>query len=68
MSFDTNNPAPVMQPAKKTTQVNIWMGVIVFIFLLLGVIAVVWYHHHREQAANDVDQKVNPTTSRQAQP
>jgi len=68
MSFDTNNPAPVMQPAKKTTQVNIWMAVGVVLFLIAGLLGVLWYHHHREQAANDVDQKVNPTTSPQAQP
>ena len=64
MSFDQNNPAPAMQPAKKTTQVNIWMAVAVVVFLVLGAIAVVWYHHHAAETTNAVDQQVNPTPAR----
>jgi hypothetical protein len=61
MSFDQNNPAPAMQPGKKTTQVNIWMAVAVIVFLGAGALAVVWYHHRSVDATRAVDQKVNPT-------
>jgi len=61
MSFDQNNPAPAMQPGKKTTQVNIWMAAAVIVFLIGGACAVAWYYHRSVDATRVVDQKVNPS-------
>jgi hypothetical protein len=48
MGFDTNDPKPIVQPAKKTTKVNISMAVAVVIFFVLGGAAIAWmkFSHH----------------------
>ena len=42
MGFDKNDSRPIIQPAKKTTQVNLLMVGTVLIFLLLGAGAIIW--------------------------
>jgi hypothetical protein len=47
MGFDQNDPRPIVQPAKKTTKVNISIVAAVLIFLVIGAGAfVVFAHHH----------------------
>jgi hypothetical protein len=43
MGFDKNDPRPIVEPAKKTTKVNISLAVGVVIFLVIGVVAIVLY-------------------------
>jgi hypothetical protein len=40
MGFDKNDPRPIVQPAKKTTKVNISLMVGVLIFFIIGVAAI----------------------------
>jgi hypothetical protein len=40
MGFDQNDPRPVLNPHKKTTQVNIWMAVAVVMFFVAGALAI----------------------------
>jgi len=43
MGFDQNDPRPILNPHKKTTQVNIWMVVAVLAFFVGGAIAILIY-------------------------
>jgi hypothetical protein len=45
MGFDKNDPQPIIQPAKKTTKVNIGMVVGVALFFVIGGIAIAIMHH-----------------------
>jgi hypothetical protein len=47
MGFDQNDPQPIIQPAKKTTKVNIWMVIAVVLFFVLGGLAMAWMRSHR---------------------
>jgi hypothetical protein len=42
MGFDKNDPRPIVQPAKRTTKVNISLIVGVLIFFIVGAAAIVW--------------------------
>jgi hypothetical protein len=42
MGFDKNDSRPIIQPSKKTTQVNLVMVGMVLIFLLLGAGTIIW--------------------------
>jgi hypothetical protein len=42
MGFDQHDPRPIIQPAKKTTKVNISMVAGVLIFFVLGIAAILW--------------------------
>lgn len=44
MSFDKNDGAPIVNVHKRTTRVNIWMGVAVAAFLLFGALVVLNLH------------------------
>ena len=49
MGFDQNAPQPVIQPAKKTTKVNIWMVAALLLFFAVVGGAMAWmryYHGH----------------------
>ncbi len=57
MAFDRDSDLPVLQPHKKTTQVNIWMVVGVIVFLILGAVAVVQYGLHHQHAPVPIEQR-----------
>jgi hypothetical protein len=40
MGFDQNDPRPVLNVKKKTTQVNIWMAIAVLMFFVAGGLAI----------------------------
>jgi len=40
MSFDAETNLPILQPKKKTTQVNIWMAVFVALFFVAMAVAI----------------------------
>jgi hypothetical protein len=42
MGFDNSNSGPLVQPAKKTTKVNISLVVGVLVFFLIGGAAIAW--------------------------
>lgn len=42
MGFDKDDSRPIIQPSKKTTQVNFVMVGAVLVFLLLGAGAIIW--------------------------
>jgi hypothetical protein len=47
MGFDRNNSGPIIQPAKRTTKVNIAMALAVLAFFGFGVAAIAWkFFHH----------------------
>ncbi len=46
MGFDQNDPRPIMNPHKKTTQVNLWMVVGVVVFFIAGAVAIWLYANH----------------------
>jgi hypothetical protein len=68
MAFDQNNPQPVVQPAKKTTQVNIWMIFGVLAFFILGGLAIAWYHHHPAEVTNQVNHQMQTEGQKQNSP
>jgi hypothetical protein len=47
MSFDENPRSPdhLVNPRKRTTQVNVAVVVGVLVFLIIGVLAVLWFFH-----------------------
>lgn len=47
MGFDKNDGTPIVEPAKKTTKVNIVMVLAVAVFFLIGGIAIAWMHAFR---------------------
>ena len=59
MGFDKDEPGPVVNPHKKTTQVNLWMVAGVILFFVLGGIGVAWVHRHASQDAHAVNQQLN---------
>jgi hypothetical protein len=42
MGFDKNDSGPIVEPAKKTTKVNISLVVGVLVFFLIGAVAIIW--------------------------
>ncbi len=42
MGFDQNDGRPIVEPAKRTTKVNISMVVAVVVFFALGAAAILW--------------------------
>jgi hypothetical protein len=42
MGFDKNDPRPIVEPAKKTTKVNISLILGVLLFLAIGVGGILW--------------------------
>jgi hypothetical protein len=58
MAFDQNDTHPVVQPAKRTTQVNIWMIAGVIAFFVLGGLAIAWYHRHPQEVTNQVNHQM----------
>jgi hypothetical protein len=42
MGFDKNDSRPIVEPAKKTTKVNISLIVGVLIFFAFGAAAIIW--------------------------
>jgi hypothetical protein len=42
MGFDKKDGGSIIEPAKKTTQVNIFIVLAVVVFILIGCIAMVW--------------------------
>lgn len=42
MGFDKNDSRPLVEPAKRTTQVNISIVVGVIVFLVIGAVAIAW--------------------------
>lgn len=42
MAFDKNNAGPIVQPAKKTTKVNISLIIGVIVFLGIGLAGLLW--------------------------
>jgi hypothetical protein len=42
MSFDHEDSKPIIEPAKRTTKVNISMVIAVIIFFIFGALAIVW--------------------------
>jgi hypothetical protein len=42
MGFDKNDAGPIVEPAKRTTKVNISMVVAVVVFFALGAAAILW--------------------------
>ncbi len=51
MGFDKDDSTPVIQPQKRTTKVNIIMGVSILVFFILGGIYIAWGRHHARQTA-----------------
>jgi hypothetical protein len=51
MSFDTDSNLPLIDPHKKTTQVNLWMGagVAVFVAVAIAIIAWAWHRYGAEE-------------------
>jgi hypothetical protein len=47
MGFDKNDPVPIVQPAKRTTKVNISMIVAVVVFFIIAGIGIAWFRHHQ---------------------
>jgi flagellar basal body-associated protein FliL len=47
MGFDKNDSRPVVQPAKRTTKVNISMIAAVLVFFAIAAVGIVWFHHHQ---------------------
>ena len=43
MGFDQDDPRPIIQPAKRTTKVNISLVVGVIIFFIIGLAAIIWF-------------------------
>ena len=62
MAFDQNQSGPVVEPAKKTTQVNLWMALAVIIFFLCGGLAIRWFHRHPREITHDVNQQMRRET------
>ena len=46
MGFDQNDQRPILNPHKKTTQVNLWMVVGVIVFFVAGGLAIWLYSNH----------------------
>lgn len=46
MGFDKDDSQPIIQPARKTTKVNLAMIAAVLIFLALGAVAIYWMRTH----------------------
>jgi hypothetical protein len=46
MGFDKNSNQPLVQPKKRTTQVNISMIVGIVLFFALGAFGVRWFYLH----------------------
>ncbi|HWA11427.1 MAG TPA: hypothetical protein VG838_18450 [Opitutaceae bacterium] len=65
MAFDQNSDLPVVNPHKKTTQVNIWMIVAVLVFF--GICGLVYFQfaRHRSETVNQVrnQQETQKTTA-----
>jgi len=54
MAFDKQTAGqPIIQPEKRTTQVNVWVVVGVAVFLLLGALALVHVYHNPPQDTHD---------------
>jgi hypothetical protein len=47
MGFDKNDPKPIINPAKRTTKVNISIAAAVFVFLAVGFVAMGLFEHYR---------------------
>ena len=47
MGFDKNESKPVIQPAKRTTKVNISMIVAVLVFFVIAAVGYEWFRHHQ---------------------
>ena len=62
MGFDQNQPGPVVEPAKKTTQVNLWMALAVIIFFLCGALTIGWFHRHPREITHSVHQQMQRET------
>jgi len=45
MGFDKNDPRPIIEPARRTTKVNISIAVAVVVFLAIGAVAIAVYAH-----------------------
>jgi hypothetical protein len=45
MGFDKNDPAPLVQPARRATKVNFGIAIGVAVFFAFGVVAVIWMRH-----------------------
>jgi len=45
MGFDQNDAKPIIDPAKRTTKVNIGVAVGVLLFLAIGAVAIASYAH-----------------------
>jgi hypothetical protein len=43
MGFDQHDPRPIIQPAKKTTKVNISLVAGVLVFFIVGLAALLWF-------------------------
>lgn len=56
MGFDKNDDGPVVNVQKRTTKVNLWMAVLVLLFLVAGGVAIAWVHSHPVENAQSVDQ------------
>ncbi len=42
MGFDKNDARPIVEPAKRTTKVNISIAVAVVVFFAIGFAAILW--------------------------
>lgn len=40
MGFDQNDPRPIVNVRKKTTQVNVWMVIALVMFFVAGALAI----------------------------
>ena len=58
MGFDKDQPGPIVQPARKTTQVNFWMVIAIVIFFVAGGVAIGWFHRHPREVSTKVSQQM----------
>ncbi len=47
MGFDKNDPAPLVEPERRTTKVNFGIAIGVALFFAFGAAAVIWMRHLR---------------------
>ncbi|HKB90117.1 MAG TPA: hypothetical protein VKC60_06325 [Opitutaceae bacterium] len=63
MGFDKDSNLPVVNPTKKTTQVNLYMAVAIVVFFVLTAYVIWRVSKHPPQKPAEVTQPVPPVSS-----
>lgn len=58
MGFDEGSNQPILQPRKKSTEVNLWIAASVIVFLLIGIFYYAYTEHHRREVQMQVQQSL----------